>query len=357
MAATKRYDVFLSFSSKDEAFVRKILKKFEDDGLRCFVAFRDIHIGENYASTVPAAIKHSKTLMLLCSNAALESPNVMSECRIAFDKRIPILPFKVENVILDDSWMYYLGSAQWLDATKRPISHIESLLSAVRAFVPKPITPEPKPTQNATQTDTTTTTKKIPRWLWSVAAAAVAIVLGGAIILSTYYREQYNYLPPDDEIWYTNGSTTEPTIPHKTDAFGANIVSNTYDPEKECWVIKCNDVIDSISNGAFGFHEKATNSLKTIVLPKSVSIIENNAFDDCPYLREFKSKFASKDGRCLVMGGKLIAFAPAGLTEYTIPDDVTYLEDGAFRDCTDLKSITIPNSITHIGSGVFNICI
>ena len=32
---------------------------------------------------------------------------------------------------------------------------------------------------------------------------------------------------PNNEIWYTNGSTTEATTPYKTDVFGANIVSNT----------------------------------------------------------------------------------------------------------------------------------
>ena len=33
--------------------------------------------------------------------------------------------------------------------------------------------------------------------------------------------------PAANEIWYTNGSTTDATTPYKTGVFGANIISNT----------------------------------------------------------------------------------------------------------------------------------
>ncbi len=44
------------------------------------------------------------------------------------------------------------------------------------------------------------------------------------------------------------------------------------------------------------------------------------------------------------------------LTEVTIPDSVTRIEERAFYKCTSLVSITIPNSVTDIGVGVFGDC-
>ena len=56
------------------------------------------------------------------------------------------------------------------------------------------------------------------------------------------------------------------------------------------------------------------------------------------------------------MDGTLVAFAPAGLTTYTIPDGVTTIGDGAFYDCSSLTSIAIPEGVTTIGSSAFSDC-
>ena len=57
--------------------------------------------------------------------------------------------------------------------------------------------------------------------------------------------------PANNEIWYTNGNTTEATTPNKTNVFGANIVSNTYDVAKGCWVIKFDGEVTTIGERAF----------------------------------------------------------------------------------------------------------
>ncbi len=96
-------------------------------------------------------------------------------------------------------------------------------------------------------------------------------------------------------------------------------------------------------------------SLTNITIPDSVTEI-SGAFSGCTSLKSFKGKFASADGRCLIKDAELIAFAPAGLTSYTIPYGVTEIGDGAFKNCTNLTSITIPNSVTEIGYEAFKNC-
>ena len=249
---------------------------------------------------------------------------------------------------------------------------------------------------------------------------------------------------PNNEIWYTNGSTTEATTPYYTNVFGANIVSNTYDAAKECWVIKFDGEVTTIGNLAFYEYSSLTSvtipdsvttigdyafyccysltsvnipdsvttigdyafcccdsltsvnipdsvtrigewafgschSLTNVNIPDSVTTIGNTAFCDCTRLTsvnipdsvttigggafascdsliEFTGKFAEDNGRILVIDGVLTAFAPAGITQYTIPDSVTTIGDLAFCGCTSLTSVNIPDSVTTIGKEAFSGC-
>ena len=97
-------------------------------------------------------------------------------------------------------------------------------------------------------------------------------------------------------------------------------------------------------------------SLKKIELPHNITSIGEAAFSWCTSLTTFYGKFASEDNRCLIVDGKLIAFAPAGLIEYTIPDSVTTIGESAFRGCSSLASVTIPDSVTSIGDNTFYGC-
>ena len=98
------------------------------------------------------------------------------------------------------------------------------------------------------------------------------------------------------------------------------------------------------------------NSLISVTIPNNVATIEYSAFSKCRNLQKFNGKFASEDGRCLIIDGALYSFAPAELAEYTIPDSVTTIGDDAFYGCSSLTSVTIPDSVTTIGDDAFAYC-
>ena len=164
---------------------------------------------------------------------------------------------------------------------------------------------------------------------------------------------------------------TEYTIPDSVTAIGAR----AFDGCKSLTSITIPDSVTSIGYATFrGCSSLASGtignsvteigmcafdgckSLTSITIPDSVTLIRERAFDKCSSLKEFKGKFASPDGRCLIIDGVLNSFAPAGLTEYTIPDSVTAIGARAFAGCSSLTSVTIPDSITSIGEGAFDEC-
>lgn len=90
---------------------------------------------------------------------------------------------------------------------------------------------------------------------------------------------------------------------------------------------------------------RKVDNIKNITIHNNVTTIKERAFTQCYGLTEFNGKFASEDKRCLIIDGELKGFAPAGLTEYEIPEGVTSTGKLVFWDCKNLKSITLPESI------------
>ena len=225
-------------------------------------------------------------------------------------------------------------------------------------------------------------------------------------------------ISPSNQIWYTSSDGNIVT-PYKTNVFGANIISNTYidckgiitfdgDVTKigewafyNCSSLTSVTIPDSVTSiGRDAFHTCSSltsvtigdsvtkigscafencdsltrvtigdcvttigewafascDSLTSVTIPDSVTTIGSYAFSNCDSIAEFKGKFAEDNGRILVVDGTLVAFAPAGITEYTIPNSVTTIGIGAFYSCSNLTSVTIPDSVTTIGNDAFNHC-
>ena len=177
----------------------------------------------------------------------------------------------------------------------------------------------------------------------------------------------------NSQIFYTATALVEP---YNTSAFNVAITSNKWDEATGEGVITFDGELTTIGEWAFSSCTDLTSvtipdsvtsigyraflgcdSLTSVTIPDSVKTIGEGAFSNCSNLAEFKGKFASEDGCCLIVDGVLNAFAvDCGATEYTIPDSVTTIGNFAFAYCTDLTSVTIPDSVTTIGFGAFGGC-
>ena len=111
--------------------------------------------------------------------------------------------------------------------------------------------------------------------------------------------------------------------------------------------------VTTIGNWGFG----ACKSLTSITIPNSVVTIIGNPFKEWHGNLYNESKAFIYEDHVLFNKNKttLIAYI-AKETNYTIPNSVTTIGEGAFSYCKSLISINIPNSVTTIGEEAFGSC-
>ena len=144
-------------------------------------------------------------------------------------------------------------------------------------------------------------------------------------------------------IFYTS-SDNKVITPYRTDAFGANIVSNTYENGKG--IIKFDIPVTSIGEGAF----YDCSSLASVTIPDNVTSIGEDAFLHCSSLTSVTI------GNSVTSIGERAFQSCSSLTSVTIPDSVTSIGEYAFYNCSSLTSVVIGNGVTSIGNSAFQAC-
>ena len=102
--------------------------------------------------------------------------------------------------------------------------------------------------------------------------------------------------------------------------------------------------------------------LNSFSLPKSINSFDSYVLYGCSSLTEIKvdeenPAYSSVDGVLFNKDKTELICCPSGKSDsYTIPNTVTDIHYGAFRNCSKLTSIDIPNSVKHIDNVAFYGC-
>ncbi len=148
------HDVFLSYSSQDKPIADAVCAHLEQQGVRCWIAPRDVLPGEVWGRAIVEAIHQSPVMVVVFSASSNESPQVMREVERAVNKGLVIIPFRIEAITPSENMEYFLSSTHWLDAMTQPLEqHIDALVRSVRVFqerfpsrqAPAARAPEPVP--------------------------------------------------------------------------------------------------------------------------------------------------------------------------------------------------------------------
>src|SRR5579864_6281426 len=91
-------DVFISHSAEDKQPAEEICASLEATGIRCWIAPRDVALGDNYAGAIMDAIYSSRATVLLFSHNSNRSQHVLREVERAVSRSVPIIPVRLEDV-------------------------------------------------------------------------------------------------------------------------------------------------------------------------------------------------------------------------------------------------------------------
>ena len=143
------HDVFISYSSKDKAAADAACNVLERNGVRVWIAPRDILPGVGWAESLIGGINNARVMVLVYSSNANHSPQIEREVERAINKGLPVVPFRVEDVAPSATLEYFISETHWLDAFTPPLEHhLERLADAVKRLLAskfvQPLAPEPR---------------------------------------------------------------------------------------------------------------------------------------------------------------------------------------------------------------------
>jgi parallel beta-helix repeat protein len=140
-----RHVLFISYSSVDQETAEALCAALEADGIRCWIAPRDVKGGRPYSGQITQAIRESRVLLLLLSVASNMSKQVLREVERAAHCQNFLLTFRIEPLTPGDDLAYFLGADHWVDGFRPlpPSQHFPVLIRHARELLERSSAAQP----------------------------------------------------------------------------------------------------------------------------------------------------------------------------------------------------------------------
>ncbi len=127
------HDVFISHSAKDKATADAVCAMLESNGIRCWIAPRDVLASREYGEAIIDAIEECRIMVLVFTANANASSQIRREIERAVNHGVAILPLRMEDVLPGKSLEYFIGNVHWLDALTPPFeAHLKNLAGTIK---------------------------------------------------------------------------------------------------------------------------------------------------------------------------------------------------------------------------------
>ena len=218
------YDIFISYSSKNKNLADAVVSRFENSGIKCWYAPRDIMPGQEWVSAIREGLNSAYIFVLIYTEDSNLSRQVMNEVALAFNAGKTLVPFRLTEEMMNDELEYYLTRVHWLDAVSKPLeAGIDSLydyISVILEHLKKGDTLIVKRLQRERNTGLQeagkpeANTKKKKILFWSIGTLALVLVIVGICIFVNFGKSSKNDgVEPDD---HNSGETLPGTSDEKT---------------------------------------------------------------------------------------------------------------------------------------------
>ena len=146
----KKHHVFISYSTIDTETAFSLLHVLEANGLKCWIAPRDIPQGAQWANEIDQAIQSSRVFVVIVSSNSIKSKQVPKEIALAITECEGIFPFRIDNSALQGGFRYYLSDYQFVDAVHQTEAKMQELANSIRYTLKLgPLAPQQEDTAKA----------------------------------------------------------------------------------------------------------------------------------------------------------------------------------------------------------------
>ncbi len=396
-------NIFISHSTLDKGLADYLCNAFEERGLSCWIAPRDIVPGAEWAVSITNAIAQADVLFVLYSKNSVKSTQVTKEIGIADRKGKYILPYKIDDTEPEGAFDYYLTGCQWVvvDPTLGDYK-IDELCEIIHNIIKERTNKaaedlKEKEKQEAealkerenneaeaikefekieslsveTETDTIVKTKPIERKTTPVKkvnnSAAKRerkrLFIGGCIVLAAICLLVVGIVSAVLLVKKISNVDS-----NKPDQGGfAGIFDNANEDDFEYEIVNGNVTITEyigvdtdviIPDEIDGYTVKALSEklfycdsdITSVVLPDGITEIPKFAFYKCTSL----SSVTIPDS--VVIIGEHSFEGCTSLSKVVLSDNVNIIDDFAFNNCTGMTKLTLGTGITAIGNYAFATC-
>ena len=135
--------IFISYSHHDVAIADALCVAIEDTGATVWIAPRDIEPSSEWAEQIIDGINAARIMLVVFSGWSNRSPQVRREVERAIHRDVPVIPFRIENVLPVKSLEYFLSTQHWFDAYDGALdTHIPRLCRLVQSLSERTIARE-----------------------------------------------------------------------------------------------------------------------------------------------------------------------------------------------------------------------
>ena len=131
-------DVFISYKTDEYGEACRVRTALEGRGISCWMAPECIPGGSSYAVEIPRAIRGCRVFVLVLSRKTQTSRWVPKELDSAINEGKIIMPFMLEDFVLDDAFNFYLSNVQRYPAYENKAAALERMIRDIRSIVKAP---------------------------------------------------------------------------------------------------------------------------------------------------------------------------------------------------------------------------
>jgi len=228
------HDVFISHSAKDKATADAVCAMLESEGIRCWIAPRDVLPSMGWGEAIIDAIEESRIMVLVFTAHANDSPQIRREIERAVNHGVAILPLRMEDVLPGKALEYFISDVHWLDALTPPLeAHLRNLAGTIKVVLARTEPGAPATLPQAERTPSRSghgaggatletaggrETAPAPRPFWSVrawtwAAGTVSAFLIAAVFIGVHFTSRSAPVGPPQPVGAPPQSTPGTAVP------------------------------------------------------------------------------------------------------------------------------------------------